>query len=78
MYLNGTFSGKDNIGPLYYKGTWFVNSDRCLGYVGFVFAYQGNDKFYAVMWKHQHWNGYLDINAGEVKAGIKGIQLKVY
>eukprot|EP00493_Phyllostaurus_siculus_P001597 UN01605 len=63
---------KDNIGPLYYRGTWFVNSDRCLGYVGFIFGYQDNKKFYAVMWKHQHWNWF-----STYRAGIKGIQLKL-
>ena len=65
--------GYDNLGPLYFRGTWFVNEDYCHGYVGFVFGYQTSSKFYVVMWKHEHTNWYDT----EYRAGIKGIQLKV-
>lgn len=66
-------TGYDNLGPLYYRGTWFVNEDYCHGYVGFVFGYQSSSKFYVVMWKHEHFNWYDT----RYRAGIKGIQLKV-
>ena len=71
-------AGYDNLGPMQYRGTWFVNEDQCHGYVGFVFGYQTSSKFYVVMWKHEHRNWY-DANSDNIddRGGIKGIQLKV-
>ena len=67
------FSGYDNLGPMRYRGTWFVNHDDCHGYVGFVFGYQSSSKFYVVMWKHEHTNWYDT----RYRGGIKGAQIKV-
>ena len=42
-------------------------------YLGVVFGYQSNRKFYVVMWRRENINyGKADYNAG-----IKGLQLKV-
>ena len=42
-------------------------------YLGVVFGYQSNLKFYVVMWRRENINyGKADYNAG-----IKGLQLKV-
>lgn len=55
-----------------YSGTVFANSDTCDGYLGFVFGYQNNKKFYAAIWRHNYLN-----YAPEYAAGIKGLQIKV-
>ena len=42
-------------------------------YLGVVFGYQSNQKFYVVMWRRENINfGSRDINTG-----IRGLQLKV-
>ena len=56
-----------------YSGTMFVYNDVCTGYVGFVFGYQNNAKFYTVIWRHQHAN----YGGSTYRAGIKGLQIKV-
>lgn len=65
--------GNQHYGPVDFSGTMFVNTEEGLNYIGFVFGYQSNKKFYVVMWRHKNQN--LDENT--YKAGIKGIQLKV-
>ena len=54
-----------------YTGTMFVNTDEGSEYIGFVFGYQSNRKFYVVMWRHTNANNPSN------KAGIRGIQIKV-
>ena len=49
------------------KGT--LGSD----YVGVVFGYQSNSKFYAVMWRREN----LNYAESDFNAGIKGLQLNV-
>ncbi|XP_064635829.1 uncharacterized protein LOC135493010 [Lineus longissimus] len=66
------FIAKTHFGEMDYYGTMFVNSDKCDGYIGFVFAYQNSKRFYVVMWTHKHKPKFTG-----PKAGIKGIQLKV-
>ena len=50
-----------------------MNSDKGIDYIGIVFGYQSNKKFYVIMWRHENNNLYNDT----YKAGIKGIQIKV-
>ena len=66
-------TGNQRYGPLDFSGTIFVNTDEGLNYIGFVFGYQSNTKFYSVMWRHKN----LNLNQNTYKAGIKGLQLKV-
>ena len=47
-----------------------MNSDSGQDYIGFVFSYQSNRKFYVVLWRHSNYN----YNS---YGGIKGIQIKV-
>lgn len=57
-----------------YEGTMFVNSDECHGYIGFVFGYQNNQRFYVAIWKHMH----LNYGATPYRVGLKGLQIKVF
>ena len=43
-------------------------------YIGFVFGYQTNRKFYLVTWKRTHSN--YDVTSN-YRSGIKGLQIKV-
>ena len=45
----------------------------CTGYIGFVFGYQNNAKFYAVMWRHMHYN----YGGTAYSGGLQGPQIKV-
>ncbi|XP_011311208.1 cartilage oligomeric matrix protein [Fopius arisanus] len=47
----GIAIGLDKFAGVNYEGTMFVNTDIDDDYIGFVFAYQNNRKFYVVMWK---------------------------
>ncbi|XP_077978069.1 uncharacterized protein LOC144433608 [Glandiceps talaboti] len=62
--------GSDNLGPVDYSGTLYVNSKTGENYMGFVFGYQSSRKFYVVMWRHKN------LNYPDYKAGIKGLQIK--
>ena len=68
------FIGEQTYGAIVYKGTWFVTDDTATGYIGFVFGYVNNRKFYLVKWigEHENYDG-----ATQYRAGIKGVQLKV-
>ena len=56
-----------------YSGTLYVKEEQGSDYIGVVFAYQSNRKFYVVMWRRENLN-YAD---ADQNAGIKGLQLKV-
>ncbi|XP_033105232.1 uncharacterized protein LOC117107633 [Anneissia japonica] len=62
--------GYDRLGAMDYSGTMYVNSQNGDSYMGFVFGYQSNRKFYVVMWKH------ANLNNPSYKAAVKGIQIK--
>ncbi|XP_038053348.1 uncharacterized protein LOC119725831 isoform X2 [Patiria miniata] len=53
-----------------FTGTMFVNTDEGNNYIGFVFGYQSNRKFYVVMWRRENMNN------PDYKAGIRGLQIK--
>ena len=42
-------------------------------YLGVVFGYQSNRKFYVVMWRREN----INFGKADTNAGIKGLQLKV-
>ncbi|XP_038060094.1 uncharacterized protein LOC119731137 [Patiria miniata] len=63
--------GQHALAALDYSGTFFVNNPgQGNGYIGFVFGYQSNRKFYLVMWRRENMN-----NANAM-AGIRGLQVK--
>ncbi|CAH1238873.1 THBS4 [Branchiostoma lanceolatum] len=62
----GLLLGLDYFGNLDYSGTLFVNTQVDDDFVGFVFSYQSNSRFYLVSWKQ----------AGDGAGGQAGVQLK--
>jgi len=64
--------GRDKLGGVDFEGTFFVNTYRDDDYVGFVFSFQSNSKFYVVMWKRlrqTYWHH--DPFTAVAKAGIQ-------
>ena len=71
----GLAIGRDKLGGVDFEGTLFVNTHKDDDYVGFVFSYQSNSKFYVVMWKKSQQNYWV---RQPFKAIAKpGIQLKL-
>ena len=68
------FTGDQSYGSIEYKGTWFVFDPSATDYIGFVFGYQSNRRFYLVTWKRMHSN--YGVTAS-YRGGIKGVQIKV-
>ena len=65
--------GQVRYGPVDFSGVLYVKESESADYVGLVFGYQSNRKFYVVMWRRENSN-FEDQND---RAGIKGVQLKV-
>ena len=51
LTIPGLAVGRDYLEGIYLEGNLFVDTTSDVGYVGFVFSYQDNSKFYVVMWK---------------------------
>ena len=66
-------AGEVRYGPVDYKGTMYVKGKEGSDYIGVVFGYQSNAKFYVVMWRQKNVN----FGDSDTNAGIKGLQLKV-
>ena len=71
----GLAIGQDKIGGVDFEGTFFVNTQRDDDYVGFVFSYQSNSKFYVVMWKK--WKQMYWKTQPFTAIAKEGIQLKL-
>lgn len=56
-----------------YSGTIYVKDVEGSDYLGVVFGYQSNRKFYVVMWRREN----INFAKEDINAGIKGLQLKV-
>ncbi|XP_053693296.1 cartilage oligomeric matrix protein [Sabethes cyaneus] len=71
----GLAVGYDAFGGVDFEGTFFIDTEIDDDYVGFIFSYQDNHKFYAVMWKKNiqtYWQ------ATPFRASAEpGIQLKL-
>ena len=65
--------GTTRYGPVDYSGVLYIQGRDATDYVGVVFGYQSNRKFYVVMWRRENSN-FQELND---RAGIKGVQLKV-
>ena len=56
-----------------YSGTIYVKDSEGSDYLGVVFGYQSNRKFYIVMWRRET----INFGKSDTNTGIKGLQLKV-
>ncbi|XP_020621686.1 cartilage oligomeric matrix protein-like [Orbicella faveolata] len=65
--------GTPRYGPVDYSGVLYIQGRDATDYVGVVFGYQSNRKFYVVMWRRENSN-FQELND---RAAIKGLQLKV-
>uniref|UniRef100_A0A336MYP0 CSON009653 protein n=1 Tax=Culicoides sonorensis TaxID=179676 RepID=A0A336MYP0_CULSO len=71
----GLAVGYDAFGGVDFEGTFFIDTEIDDDYVGFIFSYQNNRKFYTVMWKKNiqtYWQATPFRAAAE-----PGIQLKL-
>ncbi|KAJ8963402.1 hypothetical protein NQ318_018881, partial [Aromia moschata] len=65
------FSGVD------FEGTFYVDSDEDADFIGFVFSYQSNRRFYAVLWK-KYYQTYSSTKQASAKVfALSGVQIKV-
>ncbi|CAD6234250.1 GSCOCG00007686001-RA-CDS [Cotesia congregata] len=71
----GIAVGYDSFTGVDFEGTFYINTDIDDDYVGFVFSYQSNKRFYSVMWK-KNTQTYWRANPFRAVAE-PGIQLKL-
>lgn len=68
--------GEVNFGGVNYDGTFFINNaNGDDDFVGFIFSYQSNKKFYVVMWKQGQQNYWVPTPF--LARGDPGIQIKL-
>ena len=67
------FLGEQSYDDVLYTGVLFVNDNEGIDYMGVVFGYHSNKKFFLVTWRHEN----INLKNDTYKAGIKGIQIKV-
>ncbi|KAJ8963401.1 hypothetical protein NQ318_018880 [Aromia moschata] len=60
-----------------FEGTFYVDSDEDGNYVGFVFSYQSNKKFYAVMWKKTDQTYGGNTPGSNRVTALSGVEIKV-
>ncbi|KAL3841479.1 hypothetical protein ACJMK2_019620 [Sinanodonta woodiana] len=65
--------GQQTYGAIKYSGTWFVKDKYAEDFIGFVFGYVSNQRFYLVMWKRRTSN----IGYSWLITGIRGLAIKV-
>nr|AXL14330.1 mega-thrombospondin [Nematostella vectensis] len=65
--------GETRYGPVDFSGTLYVKGSSGTDYIGVVFGYQTNQKFYVVMWRKEN----INFAAANINVGIKGVQLKL-
>uniref|UniRef100_H2YAZ5 TSP C-terminal domain-containing protein n=1 Tax=Ciona savignyi TaxID=51511 RepID=H2YAZ5_CIOSA len=66
--------GPQRYGSMDFSGSIFVNEETTSGnYVGLVFGYHNNKKFYVILWSNSHES---EDQAAE-KTALKGLQIKV-
>ena len=71
----GLAVGQGNHEGINFEGNLFVDTMSDVGYIGFVFSFQDNSKFYVVMWKKSrqvYWK-----NSPFTATAEAGIQLKL-
>lgn len=64
----------EKLGDLDFEGTFFVNSDYDDDYIGFIFGFQEEKRFYVVMWKQRtqdYWRHTPTFATGEAGISIK-------
>ncbi|XP_050296033.1 cartilage oligomeric matrix protein [Anthonomus grandis grandis] len=71
----GLAVGHDKLDGVDFEGTFFVDTDIDDDYVGFIFSYQNNRRFYTVMWK-KNGQGYWQPTPFRAVAE-PGIQIKL-
>lgn len=65
--------GQQKYGEVEFSGALYVNTKDGEDYIGIVFGYQSNTKFYVLSWRHKNLNLLNDT----YKAAITGIQIKL-
>lgn len=68
----GLAVGYDSFNGVDFEGTLFVDTDNDDDYIGFIFSYQSNHRFYAVTWKRnpqEYW--YREPFVAKAEPGIQ-------